>query len=379
MENTKQSYFNIVGGVMFVILAVLNILFLRMHSFFSLIFPLFSFIAYITISITLFLRSKKLWPMLVGFIILSICQLVSCIINTINYLSYDRYVLFAIINLITNLLFVVGANIFAVIITALAINSDYKKKVAIKKLWFVPAALSAISVIIYIATIILDIFDFEIINYGAIFDISQLFSIFYVIGVLFAMMWLAYPNGFNKKADEIADENIKIAPPEPEGYCGLIKHVLLLMFTFGIWNLIWIYKTTEYLNRVEDEEPRNPVVQLLLCLIPLYNIYWIYKSAQRIDKLASENNIYSDLSLFCLISAIFARPISSVLMQEKINSIAKSTDDNETNTIATKKVVKKAQSTIDVTEELKKFKELLDTGIITQEEFDAKKKQLLDL
>lgn len=30
-------------------------------------------------------------------------------------------------------------------------------------------------------------------------------------------------------------------------------------------------------------------------------------------------------------------------------------------------------------EELKKFKELLDSGIITQEEFDKKKKQLLDL
>ncbi|MBE6635051.1 MAG: SHOCT domain-containing protein [Ruminococcaceae bacterium] len=30
-------------------------------------------------------------------------------------------------------------------------------------------------------------------------------------------------------------------------------------------------------------------------------------------------------------------------------------------------------------EELKKFKELLDMGIITQEEFDAKKKQLLGL
>ena len=35
-----------------------------------------------------------------------------------------------------------------------------------------------------------------------------------------------------------------------------------------------------------------------------------------------------------------------------------------------------SQSTAD---ELKKFKELLDSGIITQEEFDAKKKQLLGL
>ena len=33
----------------------------------------------------------------------------------------------------------------------------------------------------------------------------------------------------------------------------------------------------------------------------------------------------------------------------------------------------------DSIDELKRYKELLDTGVITQEEFDAKKKQLLGL
>ena len=33
----------------------------------------------------------------------------------------------------------------------------------------------------------------------------------------------------------------------------------------------------------------------------------------------------------------------------------------------------------DVVEQLKKYKQLLDSGIITQEEFDAKKRQLLNL
>ena len=34
---------------------------------------------------------------------------------------------------------------------------------------------------------------------------------------------------------------------------------------------------------------------------------------------------------------------------------------------------------IDPVTEIKKYKELLDSGVITQEEFDAKKKQLLNL
>jgi len=37
------------------------------------------------------------------------------------------------------------------------------------------------------------------------------------------------------------------------------------------------------------------------------------------------------------------------------------------------------QAAVSPAEELKKFKELLDMGVITQEEFDAKKKQLLGL
>ena len=39
----------------------------------------------------------------------------------------------------------------------------------------------------------------------------------------------------------------------------------------------------------------------------------------------------------------------------------------------------KASTTISEADEIKKFKDLLDSGIITQEEFDAKKKQLLGL
>ena len=38
-----------------------------------------------------------------------------------------------------------------------------------------------------------------------------------------------------------------------------------------------------------------------------------------------------------------------------------------------------AENNPDCTEQLKKFKQLLDSGVITQEEFDAKKKQLLNL
>lgn len=164
---------------------------------------------------------------------------------------------------------------------------------------------------------------------------------------------------------------------DDELYCGLTKHILLLLFTFGIWFLIWIYRITSYTNCVKDEEERNPTKKLLLCLfVPFYQIYWTYKTAQRIDKMAAAKGLQSDLSTLCLILAIFVPIIPPILMQDKLNAIATSKNANVT-------PVQNSQVANDVTagtaEELKKYKELLDQGVITQEEFDAKKKQLLGL
>lgn len=55
---------------------------------------------------------------------------------------------------------------------------------------------------------------------------------------------------------------------------------------------------------------------------------------------------------------------------EEISTLLKQRQSNKT---------KIKEETRNSTDELKKFKELLDMGIITQEEFDAKKKQLLNL
>lgn len=120
-----------------------------------------------------------------------------------------------------------------------------------------------------------------------------------------------------------------LSAPKKEGYSydpsvqiGLFAHVLLLLFTFGIWHLIWIYRVTRYLNCLSDEAYRNPATKLLLCMfVPFYSIYWVYKSAQRIDKLAGENGVLSDLAVVCLILELFVPIIPPILMQDKINKI----------------------------------------------------------
>lgn len=211
-------------------------------------------------------------------------------------------------------------------------------------------------------------------------------NIFFAAAVLLTSMWLVFPDGFPNQPSAFDGQQSEYDgynsntngydAAEQLGYCDLAKHILLLLFTFGIWYYIWIYKTTKNLNRVNGEPWRTPSSQLLLCMfIPFYSIYWIYQSALRIDKMARENDITSDISTICVILAIFVAIVPPIIMQDKLNSIIKPASGGFNGT----PYQQSQPVSADVTEELRKYKELLDEGIITQEEFEQKKKQLLGL
>jgi len=207
------------------------------------------------------------------------------------------------------------------------------------------------------------------------------------------------------------------------GYYDILKHVLLLFFTFGIYLYIWIYRTTIYTNRVTDEEPRNPVNKLLLSIfIPFYYIYWLYVTAQRVDKIARAKGSNSDIATISLILAIFINVVAPIFVQLKINELEAPSpvyaapqqpayqppvytapqQPVYSAPVASAPVQAPAQAPVqtapeqdftqpapsqpnasvtanEVADGILRYKELLDAGIITQEEFDAKKKQLLGL
>ena len=116
-----------------------------------------------------------------------------------------------------------------------------------------------------------------------------------------------------------------------ERYSDLLKHTLLLLFTFGIWNYIWIYHMTGYTNDVKDEPYRDRTKQLLLCILVLfYSVYWTYQTAQRIEKMAAEKGNSLDISTVCLILGIFAPAVSSILLQYEMNVIVTGSTESST-------------------------------------------------
>ena len=119
-----------------------------------------------------------------------------------------------------------------------------------------------------------------------------------------------------RRADSLSNTYIA------DGYFNLALHVILLLVIGGIWQLIWIYRTTSFTNNDKSSEFRNPVTKLLLNMfIPFYSIYWIYVTAQRIDNISKSNGNNSEISMVCLICGIFIPFVSLLIIQNQINKV----------------------------------------------------------
>ena len=203
--------------------------------------------------------------------------------------------------------------------------------------------------------------------------------------------WLAHPSESEIEKFAIRSYNNS---EDVEFYVSMGKHIALMLLTGGIWLMIWVYKATIYTNRAKNEEERSPVACLLLSIfVPFYMIYWIYKTAQRIDSMAKEKQIHSDLATTCLILSFFIGIVPPILMQDKINQIVnkqtvETVTDFGTQPYAPNQYEARSYASIRTEtnvahdgniELIIKYKDLYDQGVITEEEFSAKKRQLLDI
>ncbi|MBQ9933155.1 MAG: DUF4234 domain-containing protein [Ruminiclostridium sp.] len=157
-----------------------------------------------------------------------------------------------------------------------------------------------------------------------------------------------------------------------DGRCDMLKHILLLIFTFGVWYCIWIYRTTGFLNDTRDSSDRNPTNQLLLCIfVPFYLIYWVYQSAKRTDIQAHDRGIPCDLGLLCLVMAFFVPLLPPILMQDIFNRFSEPAQ--------TVQVAVRDLDPQELSARLRTYKQLQEDGLISPEDYEAKKNQLLNL
>lgn len=358
--------FSIAGAVCFIIMSVLLLLSIINLPHFDL-YNVSNFVSFVGCIITAIglIRGRKNILFIIGTATLSLSSIYNIIEHFNFYLNYtddfNNHILYNVCDCLTDL-----AVILIFIIALFTYFPVFLNKNGIlKKLWFIPTILFAIfSVVKITAYIRADVFLFNPLD--AIF--SGFSGVLYYILAIFAYFGLGIwiTSDLYETYDPTIKNNIEYSDNFANAGFNLAGHIIL-MFLFGIWQYFWVYRTTKHLNADKTEEYRSPAKKLLLYIfVPFYSIYWVYMSCQRIDNLSKQRGLTSNISTLCVIFSIFMPFVSWIVMQSRINKICKMQPINV-----------KSDNAISDFDKLREYKALLDDGVITQEEFEKKKKEII--
>lgn len=104
-------------------------------------------------------------------------------------------------------------------------------------------------------------------------------------------------------------------------YMSITTHILLSLFTGGIWAIIWTYRTTKFINEISNDgieySPSNAV---LLHAIPFYSLYWTYTHTRRLEnELIKYGEEKGNMGALSVIIRFIDGIAGIVYMQYKIN------------------------------------------------------------
>lgn len=374
-EETKFTYnynnsklLRVIAGGLFIISVLLQIIYTGLSHID--IWHIIRYISIVVIAVSCFMNNYYI--MIVGMLSQAIvyCQfMISLIEDVVQY--PETYNLANIVSVILTqvglILVFLGISLFCVL---KLIKSEKAKKV-----FKYIGIILIICVTIMAIHVIIDFFDYMISYASSSFAENVWYFIYNYSEFLYYGGIIILLISFMASQKEITFPASSTA--YGKSYKSLVPHVLLLLFTCGIYYLVWIYRTTDSLNACKNEEYRTPVNKLLLCMfVPFYSIYWTYKSAHRIDTLGYEKGIQGETATLNLILSLFVPILPPILMQSKLNSVIMA--DSASPAVAT--AMQYAAKPVDNGyNDLEKLKELYDKGIITEEEFTEKKKQILGI
>lgn len=177
----------------------------------------------------------------------------------------------------------------------------------------------------------------------------------------------------------------------------VLIHTLLMVVTCGLYYFYWVYKVTKFVNEeYTDEKPLWPPLAhiLLMFFFQPYSVIWSFLVAARFKKAADYKGMatFNGFEIAFTVLSIILPFLNFAMLDYYIekykrfedsdaNEHDEATDFDGYNTEFTtvEEVFETEEPHMGAVEEIRQYKELLDQGIITQEEFDAKKKQILDL
>jgi len=158
---------------------------------------------------------------------------------------------------------------------------------------------------------------------------------------------------------------------------NIAKNVILSIVTFGIYEYIWMYRMSRKIKGLHNENTSSASEIICLLLVPFYSLYWVYTRTKSLNLGANRKGVrISDNSALYLILTFLGLHIVSVaLMQNDLNAvIGEKTivySENQNNNSD------KAKNTSSDMEKLEQLASLYEKGIITEEEYNVKKQDIL--
>lgn len=130
------------------------------------------------------------------------------------------------------------------------------------------------------------------------------------------------------------------------------------VFTAGISALVWYFKTNDEMNKLDSKTPTA-----WLLLVPFVGIWWIWKFSEGIEELTegktSKTTAFILLVVLSFIGMAILQNTFNAMYQHVVDGAPAHRDDDES--------------------KLERLHTLALKGVITQEEFQTKKRELLGL
>ena len=223
---------------------------------------------------------------------------------------------------ITNIINYVGM----ILLLVYCILACVEKQNKIKPFTMQGMCLSVLAIFAIYNMLILTSYLLNRVTYGSLVDnittfySLQILTMILLYGRLFFLcVWLS---PYNDKEDVVYDREKQL------GFVRMYEHVIYLLFTCGVWELVWLYRTTKTLNeyRGEYDKERDPLACLLLSMfIPFYYLYWLYKTCKIMERKAEEQGDSCSLAVLCVVLTFIVGIVPPILVQLRLNDIAKKT------------------------------------------------------
>ena len=155
---------------------------------------------------------------------------------------------------------------------------------------------------------------------------------------------------------------------------NIAVNIILSIITFGIYFIIWMYRMEVRIRALKKDDSSLTGVVLCLIFVPFYKIYWFYNREQMfVHTLRQQGQTKDDNSLVYLLLSIFGVSIiAAALMQNDFNRL----DAGEGTSFGTGHTTDPGkQKDLAL---LKEIKTLYEEGVLTEAEYNEKKKQILD-